>query len=367
MPETSPFRESLLELGQKTDVVSPRSHQPYQLKRARFCAYNQTGQRFISNEVELANASEVGFGGCFSSLAAGSGTALWIVPIQSLSATSFSIPVDLLYLDEACDVLATVESFPTACVSSSIARAASILALPEHSILTMGIDAGDRLMLCSLDDMQRYLMRRQFSKFQAVSNLSARDHDTQLHRWEQQLEEVREQMEDQKAAPAPEPPRVEEEKPAPVAIPPQLPRVDVGSPKVSWWRKLLFGESADQRWGARSALPGLVAYFFTGSAPTPHQVRDISTSGLFVLTSERWYQGTYVRLTLTDEREPTAKRSITLHARVVRSADDGVALEFLLHDQDRELRGFASTVDERPGGVSVKELREFVALFKTDS
>jgi hypothetical protein len=167
-------------------------------------------------------------------------------------------------------------------------------------------------------------------------------------------------MEDQKASPVREPAKVEAEKPAPITMPSIPP--DAGPPKMSWWRKLLLPD--EERWGVRSALPGLVAYFFTGGAPKPHQVRDISTSGLFVLTSERWYPDTYVRLTLTDEREPTAQRSITLHARVVRSTEDGVALEFHLHEKGEPQRGFASHIDELTGSVSVKELREFVARFK---
>ena len=172
-------------------------------------------------------------------------------------------------------------------------------------------------------------------------------------------------MEDQKAIPVREPAKVEAEKSAPITMP-SMP-ADAGPLKMSWWRKLLLGEPDEQRWGVRSALPGLVAYFFTGGAPKPHRVRDISTSGLFVLTSERWYPDTFVRLTLTDERETTAKRSITLHARAVRSTDDGVALEFHLHEKDEPLRGFASHIDELTGSVSIKELREFVARFKSDS
>ena len=179
------------------------------------------------------------------------------------------------------------------------------------------------------------------------------------------MREASEQMENQKTIQVPEQAKVEEGKPAPVTI--ASTPVNAGLPKVSWWRKLLLGEPDEQRWGARSALPGLVAYFFTGSAPKPHRVRDISTSGLFVLTSERWYPDTFVRLTLTDERETTAKRSITLHARAVRSTDDGVALEFHLHEKDEPLRGFASHIDELTGSVSIKELREFVARFKSDS
>jgi hypothetical protein len=361
MDEISQFRGTMLRNERGIDNASSTAK-----KLTRFCAYNQTGRRFISNEVEVAEASEGYSEDCFSNLLPGSGMAVWIVPIRGLSASSFFVPVDLLYLDEMCAVLAMVESFPVSCVTSSIAKAASILVLPEHSVLIMGIDIGDQLMLCSPEDMQRYLMRVRTSFVESGPNLPARDQRVQLRLSEQQLQEVSE-MEDLKTSPVPEPAKpakVEERDPVPVT---ESRQVGEKSPKTSWFWKLLLNGPREQRQGVRTPLAGLVVYFFTGSAPIPHPVRDISATGLFVLTSERWYPGTFVRLTLTDKREPTAERTITLHAKVIRSTDDGVALKFLLQQKDRQLRGFSSTIDEQQVGVSVRELQDFVARFESDS
>jgi hypothetical protein len=137
--------------------------------------------------------------------------------------------------------------------------------------------------------------------------------------------------------------------------------------KMKWWEKLLLGEPPDPRKASREALPGLVAYFFTGGVPIPHSVRNISTSGLYVITEERWYKGTFVRLTLTDQREPTSERSITLHGKVVRCTHDGVALHFILQEKNERLRGTVSTLDHLPGGTSVTQVAEFIARFKPGS
>jgi hypothetical protein len=457
------------QLGESTlreEIIN--SDSPQATERAALCTYNQTGQRFISDDVELVEESEGDFEDCYSTLLPGSGTAIWIVPARDLTTTSFCIPVDLLYLDAALAVLATVESFPLQ-RASSIERAASILALPKHTVLTMGIEAGDQLMLCSPKEIQRYLVNARPIPLEAGSNLDDDDDESEsrLAGWEQQLGEVREEMDTLATSPVQEPlapsveadsnlnigdgkllgwdfqfgvaheetdvlamnssagpAKVEEEEPAPVAVPPSVEAdstLNIGDgkllgwdfqlgeaheetdvlamsssaepakveeeelapvavpprqagrkpPKVSWWLKLLLNKlndelnkPNDQRWGERKVLPGLVAYFFTGGPPTPHPVHDISTSGLFVLTSERWYRGTYVRLTLTDECEPRTKRPITLHGKVVRATDNGVAFEFLLSERHR---GFASMFNELPRGVGVKDIRQFVAQFESYS
>jgi hypothetical protein len=350
------FPAPTLRQEQRINTDSQRSNDS---KRDGFCAYNLTGQRFISNEVEVADAVAGGFEDCYSSLLPGSGTAVWIVPVRGISVTSFCIPVDLLYLDETCTVLATVGSFPIARVSSSIARAASILVLPEHTVLLAGIEVGDELMVCSPEEMQDYLLHARSPLAGAGPN-QTEDIESSLLRGHP-LWEVRERKDAGGVAPALEPAKVEKREPAPVPVTPTS-----GRPKASWWRKLLFNESDDQRWGERKALPGLIAYFFTGGAPTAHRVQNISTSGLFVLTSERWYPGTYVRLTLADEREPSAERSITLYAKVVRSTDSGVGFEFLLNESNVRLGDFGSKLDQLPRW-NIQELEEFVAGFKSDS
>jgi hypothetical protein len=136
-------------------------------------------------------------------------------------------------------------------------------------------------------------------------------------------------------SPAPQKSAPKAQSPAPN---PELPASkDVRGPK-NWWQWLLFGEPPDPRTTPRESLPGLVAYFFTGSNPEPHGVRNISSTGMYVFTDERWYIGTVVRNTLTDEREPTTERSITLNAKVVRWGNDGVGLQFMIQRKKDQLR-----------------------------
>jgi hypothetical protein len=104
----------------------------------------------------------------------------------------------------------------------------------------------------------------------------------------------------------------------------------------SWFTNLLLGDPVDPRNALREELPGLIAYFFTGGTPTAQEVRDISATGMYIVTNERWYPGTVVRVTLTDRDHPTADRTLTVNAKAVRRGSDGVGLEFVLEKEDQQ-------------------------------
>jgi Flp pilus assembly protein TadG len=94
-------------------------------------------------------------------------------------------------------------------------------------------------------------------------------------------------------------------------------------------------------------------YYWDGSVPAGHQLRDVSPTGAYLYTSERWYPGTIIRLLLQEEHETanggdtlagtaaTATAgpvSASITAKVVRHGSDGVAVEFLFRSsEDRRL------------------------------
>ena len=74
-------------------------------------------------------------------------------------------------------------------------------------------------------------------------------------------------------------------------------------------------------------------------------MHDISQSGAYICTPERWYLGTIIRLIL--QGHPAAMRedgaavptaSICIPARVVRHGSDGVAVEFVFRNHQEEER-----------------------------
>ena len=91
-------------------------------------------------------------------------------------------------------------------------------------------------------------------------------------------------------------------------------------------------KQSEQRRAVRIPMPGLVAYFFTGGAPRPHPIKDISVTGFYMCTNERWLPGTIIRVTLqmVEPRDDGGRDSITVHSRVVRWGPDGGGFEFVL-------------------------------------
>lgn len=95
----------------------------------------------------------------------------------------------------------------------------------------------------------------------------------------------------------------------------------------SWFEELM---ARNQRRPQRYVAPRIVAYFWDGGPPTPHCIRDVSSTGVYLLTPQRWYPGTLVTMTLqrTEKDQAGVRQSITVQAKVVRSGEDGVGFCF---------------------------------------
>jgi hypothetical protein len=131
--------------------------------------------------------------------------------------------------------------------------------------------------------------------------------------------------------------------------------------RVQRW---LAGESisltGNRRRGERINVPGLVAFYWTGGAPTPHEIVNISKSGLYLRSKELWSPDTLVRMTL--ERPGAVEgeqKSISVLVRVVRSDDGGVAHEFVTTEVLDHLRA-RDIVPEQ--GTNRKNLEKFLEL-----
>jgi PilZ domain len=127
----------------------------------------------------------------------------------------------------------------------------------------------------------------------------------------------------------------------------------------NWFEELMAG---DQRRPQRYVAPRLVAYFFDGGTPTAHCIRDISSNGLYLLTTQRWYPGTLVTITLqrTEKDQAGVKQSITVQARVMRSAEDGVGLRFVV-PKSAEGRRIQQYVADGIEVQDVNTLRRFLS------
>ena len=107
----------------------------------------------------------------------------------------------------------------------------------------------------------------------------------------------------------------------------------------SWLEELM---SQDRRKNQRQISPPLVAYYWDGASPSAHPIRDISPTGLYLLTEQRWYPGTMITMTLQriGNANSASGDSVAVQSKVVRLGADGVGLAFVrppkLHSRQGE-------------------------------
>jgi hypothetical protein len=334
-----------------------------------------TGERFLSADIEAGDFTASSLETRLQTLSPTAGAALWLVPFRGISPTSVRMPLDLVYLDPECVVIEAVESFPIFRASTSSRPAASVLVLPPQSIASTGTRAGDQLIFRPPNEMKlvlEQLARMKAEDQQARVAAQASGHGSrQVLPW-------KDLSRPEPLPPSPDRPPAPEAYAAPLEIVPEPESSPAPEPaaqpdpqdaepwkkKRSWLGRLLALEPDDKRGALRESIPGLTAFFFTGGNPVPHGIRDISETGIYVLTEERWYPGTVIRMTLTDQREPTAERSFTVNAMVMRWGNDGVGLHFIfLSKKDRQRANM--TAQERAISVSdAAALKEYLVTLR---
>ena len=359
--------------GGRTAAVTaePAFHVREDIDSQAYCAYNQTRECFLGLTVKTVDLPVVRIGELVAARPLKSGDGLWMNPFRGIPAADIPASLDLIYLDEDCRVIDAVESFPTFQASSSSPRPESVLALPAHSIYSSQTQTGDQLVLCVADEMEQQLERLTGSRIEMVAAPAAR---ATIH--------VDDASKKRDATPAIAGAVLLREKPLWSGGPGLLElesrtgqekqaiqktyEMDLTPPGKKttkqvrnwlgrWW-------SPDPRKAPRTLVPGLAAYYWNGAAPMAHGVRDISSSGVYVVTEERWYPGTLVLMTLqrTDCGEEVAERTIAVQCRAVRWGPDGVGLQFVLSDEEDQRQGETPISD----AAGRKDIDHFLKLLK---
>jgi hypothetical protein len=87
---------------------------------------------------------------------------------------------------------------------------------------------------------------------------------------------------------------------------------------------------AERRRAERRISPSLAAYHWKGAIPRQNTVRDISATGAYLVTQERWEPGQVIALTLQRSGPLEKENSFLVQAKAVRWDDQGVAISFVL-------------------------------------
>ncbi|HUN86053.1 MAG TPA: PilZ domain-containing protein [Terracidiphilus sp.] len=260
----------------------------------KYCVYNKSRETLLSAEVAVIDTTKESFRALIDDLAANAKTGLWLKPFRGIPEARQLPRFDLLYLDETEQVIKGAELFSPHEFAPFAGRVASALALPPGALASSRTQAGDQISIFISDDggeMARSLAQSPGATASSVSIPSSSS----------------------------EPERHPDFQPAR--------KLSLLERFQSWLR-----DDKDRRRAERRALPGLVAYFWTGGSPQSYELGNISISGVYLLTDERWVFETVLQLRLqkTDAPETDPDNSVPVLAKVVRWGVDGVGLEFIL-------------------------------------
>lgn len=246
----------------------------------RYCVYNQTNECFLSLGVAAARTPIDHLQGMLEKRPQGNREGFWIDRPNGINTLGIFAARDLIYLDSGNKVIQVVESLPPMRLAHSHGRAATALALPPGAVQSSQTQLGNQILVCEAEEMVfRLRGTPKGSGDRAASAMKAAAGD---------------------------------------ALAPRR------------------AETKERRISPRRRWPHLAAFDAEGESVALHGVRDISTTGLYVITQERWPIGTQVRLSLqrTDGLDDTSMIPTTVELRVSRWGEDGVGLEFVKADPE---------------------------------
>jgi len=224
----------------------------------KYCVYNQTRESFLSLGVTVADPATAQVRELIDKVGAKPDSGLWMVPYRGNLPARGHSPVDLLYLDGEYRVIQEVESFLPSALEPLKDSAASALVLPAHTIYSSQTQPGDQMVICIAEEMERRLERLSVplnphaqtvvsSKEKHVGNgasvaaasLTYADNKEMSHSIDNS---------DQS----------------------ELKTGRRGS--LLGWIQSWLSSSSDRRRAPRQPLPGVVAYYWTGSTPRAYQI-----------------------------------------------------------------------------------------------
>lgn len=283
------------------------------METQKFCIYNLTRERLVRLEVDTLDTTVGTLKHLVDALSANAGKGLWLRPYRGIPSVPGLRPFDLICLDDGHRVTELVQSLSTVELAPLEGIAASALILPCGSIRSSMTAAGDRFAICLPEDMESRLERGSIPASAEMDLVSS------------------------------------------TAKAPELVEPERYSEEVSPWKsRLQRWFVRDRRRARRFAHPELVAFCWTGAAPAPRRVDNISDTGMFLLTDERWLPGTMIAMTLqranTTGDDP--QDAIAIQTRVVRWGAEGEGLDFILP-------AFADT-DPTSGMTGERALKRFL-------
>ena len=99
--------------------------------------------------------------------------------------------------------------------------------------------------------------------------------------------------------------------------------------KESLMKRLMKWIVPDKRVANRRKSPPVIAYLGQFRSSQEYKIGDISVTGFYMITEERWIPGSAFPVTLERTDVAADRQTLTVYSTVVRTGTDGVAFTFL--------------------------------------
>jgi hypothetical protein len=265
----------------------------------KLCACDRSCQSLICAEIELIDTVKQPYAVLVKNLSDVEKTGLWLNPFRGIPRGQRLSRFDVIYLDDNCKVLEFAENFTVAEFEPFRGETATALILPPHTLNSFQIRKTDQLQIC--------IGRKQLN----FAHSTLEDSSDCVRDIGQQTSHAKALREHPHAVTT-----FVEEKP---------------SLKLRLLRWLFdVSPPTDRRRAERLPTPALLAYYWNGGEPKGHRLANVSESGLYLLTEERWLPGTRIVMTLQKRRGEIPSEEISrVESRVVRWGEDGIGCEFV--------------------------------------
>lgn len=321
------------------------------MESQKYCVYNRNRDTLLGLEVVQVDTATETLKRQVEYLAVQAETGLWLMPYRGIPLVPGVTPFDLVCLDKETRVVRLIESVVAAEMLPPTGEVDSAIVLPAGTLSSSNTKVADDLVICPPQEMkQRFehlsLQTPSSGRFRAIplaedevplttsvlltSESTARAAHIRPVRGHHSFED-------------------DSEHEAPV--------------RVTLKMRLLRWLVSDRRATKRMPTPRLIAYRWTGGNPQAHHIGDISDSGLYLVTDERWIPGTKLLITLqrTDSEGEGEEESIAIEAKVVRWGADGEGLAFV---GAHPVEGIGQIWPEM--GANQKQLKQFLKRLFAD-
>ncbi|MFL6416621.1 MAG: DUF192 domain-containing protein [Bryobacteraceae bacterium] len=149
-------------MGPLWDAVTKRPQR-------KCCVFNKTRESFISLNVDVADTHLTRLRGLLGRIRLRSDEGIWVVPSYGVHTIGVPFAVDLIYLDDRYRVIHLVESLGGFRVGPMRLDCISVLELSSHTIYSSQTQLGDELLICSQEEMQKFLVDNQAKESKTTS------------------------------------------------------------------------------------------------------------------------------------------------------------------------------------------------------